>query len=498
MISNCFGLIGGLKISEYLGVSGVHATWVAAAYPYVFFPQLTAWKKFWLITSYISLTQGTFVLMSGRLGAIFGHKNMLLIGGAWFSVLTIINGFIPDFLGFCAIRALSGIGGALILPNGVAMVGITNPPGRIRNLSMGFFGASAPIGGYIGGIIVGLFIEYSDIKWCFVVVGLASTVVFILLWVLIPKEIPVDRNGKIDYLGAALGTSALIIFNFVWNQAPAVGWSRPYEYALLLCAITLFALFIYWESKTKHPIMPLGVFRAPSFAPLLIVVLLNFMTIGTVLWYMLLWQQNLRRWTALHTAIGWTPFLIVSTLGSALAAWLIPRLAAQWIVAIGAVTGAASNLLLATMPREQSYWAQVFPATIFMALCPDLTFTAAQIIASNAVRREQQGVAGSLIGTLNLYGVSLGIGFAATVESQVVEDRSSNILGYRSALYFGFGLAMIALLVDLFWVRLVKDEREGWELGDEGYNDDAGLTAIATGVKGVELSNLSQAPAQRS
>ncbi len=381
-----------------------------------------------------SLTQGTFVLVSGRLGAVFGHKNMLFLGGMVFTVFTLINGFVPNYIAFNAIRALSGIGGALILPNAVAMIAIKNPPGRWRNLSLGFFGASAPVGGYIGGLYIGLLIEYSDIKWYFVGIAVIAAVVLLCLWVLVPKEVSVDRHGKIDYVGAILGTSALIIFSYVWNQAPAFGWAQPLEYTLLLISVVLFAFFILWEAKTPHPIMPLAIYKAPSFAPLLLVVLLNYMAMGTILWYMLLWQQNLRHWSVLHTAIGWSPFIVVATLGSLLAAWLVPRLAAQWIIAIGTVTAAISSLRLAMMPQQQSYWAQMFPATVFMALCPDLSFTAAQIIASNAVRRHEQGVAGSLIDTLNLYGNSLGLGFAATME--VGWSRTVEILYWGTDLLF--------------------------------------------------------------
>src|SRR6266571_3695124 len=142
-----------------------------------------------------SLTQGTFVLMAGRLGAVYGHKNLLLLGGLWFTVFTIINGFIKNFIAFNTIRALAGIGGGIILPNAVAMIAITNPPGKARNLSLGFFGASAPIGGYLGGIIVGLFLKYSQIKWCFLFLALLSLTIFIPLFFLLPREVPVDKYG---------------------------------------------------------------------------------------------------------------------------------------------------------------------------------------------------------------------------------------------------------------------------------------------------------------
>jgi MFS family permease len=141
---------------------------------------------------------------------------------------------------------------------------------------------------------------------------------------------------------------------------------------------------------------------------------------------------------------------------------------------------AISNILIATMPAEQTYWAQVFPATILMSFCPDLVFTAAQIIASNAVSRAQQGVAASLIGVLLLYGNSIGLGFAGTIEMQVDKANEDRLLGYRSALWFGCGIALFALVLDLLFVRMEKDDREGWD-DEEDYDEED--RAVATGVE---------------
>jgi MFS family permease len=262
------------------------------------------------------------------------------------------------------------------------------------------------------------------------------------------------------------------------SQAPAVGWSTSYEIVLLVVAVIFLGIFVIWEAKlARTPIMPLDIWRAPSFLPLVVVVLLSFMSFGTLPWYMVAWQQLIRRWSALQFAYGWTPFVIFGTIGAGLAAWLIPRLAAQWILAIGAATVLMSNLLLATMPQNQTYWAQVFPATVLMAFCPDFVFTAAQIIASNSVKRYQQGIATSLIGALNLYGNSLGLGFAGTVETEVNKSSSDQVQGYRAALYFGAGLAGVALLFDIVFVRMARDEREGW--GDVG-DDEAVSQAVSS------------------
>ena len=85
------------------------------------------------------------MLVSGRLGAVYGHGKILMVGGAWFILWTLVNAFCPNFIAFNIVRGLSGMGGALILPNAVAIIGTTFPPGKARNLCLGIFGAAAPM-----------------------------------------------------------------------------------------------------------------------------------------------------------------------------------------------------------------------------------------------------------------------------------------------------------------------------------------------------------------
>ncbi|KAJ5521133.1 Major facilitator superfamily domain general substrate transporter [Penicillium fimorum] len=462
MTVNFAGIAGGSALSESLGVNDTYASWIAASY---------------------ALTQGTFVLVSGRLGDVYGHRELVLAGGAWLTMCTLANAFCNNFFAFVTMRALAGLGGALIMPNAVAMISSTNPPGRVRNLSLGLFGASAPVGGYFGALFLGAFLQRTEWKWFFIFIACLGVITFTPLWALSPREPPVDRHGKVDCIGSALGTSSLILFSFVWNQAPSVGWSTPYEIVLLISSIILFGGFLLWEKKyAAEPIMPLDIFKAPSFLMLLFVVLLNYMAVGTLIWYQVLWLQKVWHWSPLQFAVGWTPFVICATGAACLAAWMIPRMAAQWILAIGTVTILISNVLMATVPIHQSYWPQIFPSVILFSFCPDFVYTAGQIIASNSVRRNQQGIAGSVIGTLNLYGNSLGLGFASTIEVQIAHRSGSQIMGYRAALFFGVAISAVALILDVCFVRLVKDDREGWHEDDHMEEIELTEQAEATGV----------------
>jgi len=158
--------------------------------------------------------------------------------------------------------------------------------------------------------------------------------VFGTLWFVLPSENPVDPGGKIDYFGVALGTSGLIVFqrclevriqytSSAWilanlgSQAPAVGWSNSSEAVLLILSIVLLGTFTLWEWRfPKNAIMPLEIWKAPSFVPLVLVVLFSFMSFGTSLWYIIPWQQEIRYWSVLHFGIGWIPFGIFGVLAS--------------------------------------------------------------------------------------------------------------------------------------------------------------------------------------
>lgn len=245
------------------------------------------------------------------------------------------------------------------------------------------------------------------------------------------------------------------------SQAPSQGWRVVYIPTLVGLSVALFGAFVFWESRyAAAPIMPLSIFTAPTFAALIFVVLLTYMSVGIALWYMVAWQQLLRDWTVLELAVGWIPYSIGASMAVGVAAWLIPRLPAQWILAGGVVAQVASCLVLATMPEKQIYWAQIFPAIVLGSVCPDFVYVAAQVITSNSVGKRNQGVAGSLVGTLNLYGNSLGLGFAGTIETQLIDDGRAQVDGYRMALYFGAALGLAALLLDIVAVRVQKDKRE--------------------------------------
>jgi MFS family permease len=447
MIPYGAGINGAALWTEYLGVSQDAATWIVASYP---------------------LTQGAFVLMGGRLGTVYGHKNIVILAGAWWVIFMLVNGFMKNLIAFAVMRGLTGMGGAFMVPNAIALLTTTFPPGRLRNVSVGLFGAMAPIGAAGGTVIPGIFGQLTPVKYTFFFLAILGFVIFAFFTLVVPQDTAFDPNGKVDYIGAALGVSGLILFNFVWTQAPSVGWDTPYEYALLIVSILLLVLFMVWEWKfASEPILPLNIWTAPSFGVMILSAFLTFMGVGITIWYISQYNRTLRHYTPLSGAAAWMTLTVGGAVAAIMSAKAVPRLPAQYIMAIGSLCTTISLILVVTQPEQQIYWKQMFPALIFLSFGPDFLFTASQIIASNTVKRSQQGIAGSLIGTLLSYGLSTGLGFAGTVEVYTNDGGSDVIKGYRNALYLGIGMTGAATIIALLFVRIPKDEREGWAEGDE-------------------------------
>lgn len=105
--------------------------------------------------------------MSGRLGAILGHKNVAMAAGLWWVIFTFASGYTDDFVSLCIMRGLTGIGGGMLVPNTLALLTINFPPGKMRNITVACFGAMAPIGAAGGSVFPGFFVQLLPWKWLF-------------------------------------------------------------------------------------------------------------------------------------------------------------------------------------------------------------------------------------------------------------------------------------------------------------------------------------------
>ena len=408
----------------------------------------------WYVAAY-SLTVGTFILAAGRLGDIFGHKRMLIVGFIWFGFWSAIAGlsvYSHSAVFFDVCRALQGIGPAVLLPNSLAILGRTYPPGPRKAMAFSMFGACAAGGSVIAGIFASLLAERVWWPWAYWCMAIVDCLVGASALFVIPAA-PTSETGdkSFDFWGFITGVTGLVLLNVSWNQAPIVGWDTPYIIVLLILGFALIVAFFMIERKVSQPLVPLRAL-SPKVAFVLGCVALGWSSFGIWLLYSLQFIQVLREVSALGSAAQFVPAAIMGFIAATVTGFLIHHIRTSYIMAISMLSFCVGIILPATMPVHQTYWIQMFLSTLIMVWGMDMSFPAATMIVSDLVPKGQQGVAASLVATVVNYSISIGLGIAGTVEVHVDRGGFDTLRGYHGAFYVGVGLSAMGVLLSLCFV----------------------------------------------
>ncbi|KAJ9134776.1 MFS general substrate transporter [Pleurostoma richardsiae] len=448
-----------ISLAQMLMLSGIAQALVPQFVIGKSFPDTTPGDLAWYSAAY-GLTAGTFVLPSGRLGDLFGHKKIFIIGFCWFGIWELIGGFSlyvqnagsrgTVYFIFC--RAMQGIGPALLVPNGQAMLGRAYKPGPRKNIVMCLFGAAAPFGFVAGGAMASLFAVKASWPWAFwTMSAMCASLAIVSCIVLPPTEQTKKKQGEslwlqLDLPGMALGVSGLVLINFAFNQAPIVSWSTPYTYFLLLIGVLFVAAFIYTEVVAPHPLVPISAMRSTT----------NFVLGCTAagwgcfsvwVYYNFSVVEVLRGWSPLLAAASHAHGPIAGLVASLLTGYLMGRVRPHWIMFASMCAFFTGSLLFATSPVGQSFWLNSFFSVLVMPFGMDMSNPAATILLSNSVSREHQGIAASLVVTVVNYSISLALGIAGTIETHANKGGTDILAGYRASQYFGLGLGGLGITI---------------------------------------------------
>jgi MFS family permease len=412
----------------------------------------------WALASY-SLTVGVFIMITGRLGDVYGHKLLLIIGFEIFSIFSLLTGmgvYVKNDIYFNIMRACQGIGPATMLPNAIALLARTYVNGKRKSLVFALLGATAPSGFIVGALFGSIFAQLSWWPWGQWALAIYCAFLAISAYFIIPIELspPVHPTGKIDVPGAIVGISGLVLFIYCWNEGPVTGWDKPYVYVLLIVSVLLVGLFILIEKKTEEPIMPLSIWTVKSFPGVLACIALGWSSFGVYVYYIVQFLEVIRNASALLTTAMLSPVVLSGLAATLSVSQLYGRIPAHFLLMGAMFFFCLANVLIATMPAHQTYWGQVFVSTLVAPFGMDVSFPAASLIVSNTMPVHQQGVAASLVNTAINWSISLGLGIAGTVNSQLLKQGKTTLEGFRGGLYVGVGLSGAAIIVALLFCRV--------------------------------------------
>src|SRR5918911_366849 len=209
----------------------------------------------WVVDAYTLAFAGLLLLM-GTLGDHFGRRRLLQAGLVVFGVGSVAAAFAQTSGELIGLRALMGIGGAMIMPATLSTVSNIFPREE-RGKAIAVWSATAAVGiglgPFIGGVLLNYF-SWSSVFWLNVPIAAAALIAGV---VLVPETR--DPNpGRLDPVGSALSVGALVALVYPIIEAPNKGWTAPVILASFVAAAALGALFAWWEVRNPEPMLQLS------------------------------------------------------------------------------------------------------------------------------------------------------------------------------------------------------------------------------------------------
>ena len=397
----------------------------------------------WVINAYM-LTFGGFLLLGGRLGDLFGHRKLFLIGLVLFTLGSLSCGLSYAQAPLIVARALQGIGGAIVSAVSLSlMLDLFTDPGE-RARAMGIFGFVAAGGGSIGVLLGGILTDILNWHWIFLVNVPVGVLVYVLSMKLLPAAKKVPAHRHLDASGALTITSSLLLAVYAVVNGERAGWASGQTLGLLGLAAALLAVFIKIESRAKAPLMPPSLLKLRNLATSNAIGVL--WSAAMFAWFFLsaLYMQLVLGYNPLEVGLAFLPANVIMAVFSIwLSAKLVMRFGIKKPLATGLSFAALGLLLLARAPVGGHFIADVLPSLLLLGFGAGMAFNPVLLAAMSDVKQEESGLASGIVNTSFMMGGALGLAVLASLAAARTGSLTASHHTALAALTGGYHAAFI-------------------------------------------------------
>ncbi|MES2154573.1 MAG: MFS transporter [bacterium] len=412
----------------------------------------------WVINAYM-LTFGGFLLLSGRLGDLYGRRRLFLVGLAVFTLASLACGLAQSSTALIVARAIQGLGAALVTAVSLALIMDLFPDGPDRVKAMGIFAFVASGGGAVGAVAGGFITAHFDWHWNFLVNVPIGVAVFMATRALLPRT-PGIATGRIDVAGAITVTSSLLLAVYAVVEAKDLGWTSRTTLLRLGVSAALLALFIWIERTVRNPLVPLELFRKRSIQASNAIGML--WAAAMFAWFFLssLYMQNILHYDAQKTGFAFVPAdVVMAAFSVGLSAKMVHRFGIRAPVAAGMTLAAAGLLLFAVAPLDGRFLTAILPGMLLLGIGAGMAFNPLFLAAMGDAKPDEGGLASGLVNTSFMMGGALGLAILAslaasrTADLGGASDAAALNSGYHAAFLVGAVFAAIAAILAALLLR---------------------------------------------
>jgi EmrB/QacA subfamily drug resistance transporter len=367
----------------------------------------------WVVTGY-ALAFGGLLLIGGRLGDIFGRRNIFLIGLAGFGVFSAIGGAAPNYAVLVTARAGQGVFGALLAPATLALLTITFTDPKERAKAFGIFGAIAGGGGAIGLILGGVLTDLLSWRYTLYVNLLLAVPALIGGYRLLARDRPTEAPGH-DIPGSLAVTGGLFSLVYGFANAETNGWSDTWTMVWIGVGVILIAAFVLIETRAAHPLLPLRVLADRNRSSSLVSMLLVGAALFGVFLFLTYYLQTGLLYSPTKTGFAFLPMILGLGLSIQIGGQLLTRVGPRPIVPVGMVLAAGGMAIFTQLQLDSSYLTAVLPGLFATGLGLGLIMAPSIQTAVSGLGNQDATVGSALVTTMQQIGGSIGIAIFSTL-----------------------------------------------------------------------------------
>lgn len=398
----------------------------------------------WMLNIY-TLPFGGFLMLSGRLGDLYGARRVFLSGLVVFTLASVACGISTGQALLLIARAMQGLGSAMVTAVSLSLITEMFPQADERARAMGIYGFVCAAGGAVGVLLGGVLVKALSWHWIFLVnlpIGLA---VYALGTLHIPQDRPSSESRPLDIPGAVAMTSSLTMLVYALVYAGQIGWNSMEIRGLLAGALVLLFLFIYIEMSTRQPLIPLRLFSLRSLVMANLIGLL--WAAGEAAWFVIgaLYLQRVLGYDPLRVGLSFLPATaVIAAFSAGLTAKVVLRFGIPRPLCAGFLLMTVGLSLFARAPIAANYVIDVLPGMMLLALGSGIVSTPMMLAAMNDVDTGESGLASGLFNTFFMFGSVVGLAVLASLGATSNHDLISSSVETLAAINGGYHIAFLA------------------------------------------------------
>jgi EmrB/QacA subfamily drug resistance transporter len=397
----------------------------------------------WVISGYL-LTYGGFMLLGGRLADLLGRRRVLVAGTVLFATASLTGGLAESAGVLVAARLVQGLGAAVMMPAALSLLTTSFSSGSDRPKALGVWGGIAGLASALGVFLGGVLTEGPGWRWVLEVNPPVAALLLFGIFGLIPADSPDDRTEGFDLAGAVLITGSMLTLVYALVKAPDQGWGNLRTITELAAATVLLVAFVIVELGTRTPLVPLSVFRRPGLAAADVTQLVGVGGFVTMFFFLTLYMQNVLGLSPLQTGSAYLPLAFGVGVSAGIATGLIGRIGTKPVIVAGALITSGGLYLLARIPVDGSYVADLLPGMLVVALGIGGVFVGTTTAANAGVPPSLAGLAAALVNSSQQIGGALGLAIFGAIATTRTNDLLNAGDAVPDAMTQGFHRALLA------------------------------------------------------